>query len=330
MKKILLVFTGGTFSSKTNHNVMDISNSANEEFLKIIYKKYDGEVEFKILNSVFMLSENMYPEVWSKITNDINDNLDSSIDGIILIHGSDTVCFTSNFLSVYYSGIKIPLLVTAANAPIDCDNSNGLNNFFACTRLIREEKLIGTYFIYQSCENKGDIVIYDPCEIIEADMYSDEFSSIYQKPYGVIHNNAVILHRRNATCGKVENFLPFEYKNKVLCIKPYTGLDYSVFNLKTDIKAIIHSCYHSNTYNINETMTEYSILSMMKKCADLGIDFYLCDFNPQHLDKAIYLSTDLLIKKGAKVISLPFACAYTKTIYAYNSDISDKSAFLCE
>jgi len=206
MKRILLVFTGGTFSSSTDKNVMDVSTSANEQFLNIINKKYRDEVEFVVINSLFMLSENMYPEVWSKITADINQNIQSTHDGIILIHGSDTVAYTANFLSYYYKSLKIPFLVTAANAPIDEDHSNGLNNFFACVRMIIEKSIVGTYFIYQNHGNKGDVIIYEPSELLEASIYTDDFISTNEETFGVVLKDEIVYHRVKVACGYVDNF----------------------------------------------------------------------------------------------------------------------------
>ena len=329
MKNILIVFTGGTFSSQTTNHVMDVKQRASNNFLKLIEEKYAGKVAFRVICPIFMLSENMYPESWSKITDAINDNLDETLDGIIVIHGSDTVCYTASFLSYYYSFLNIPLVVTAANAPIFETHSNGLNNFDTCVSLMMTKRLSNTYFIYQQNQNKGRINIYQPNELRSADIYTDDFSTIHAQPFGYVDENKIVITRDEKTAIFKTKRDPFVYNNKVLGIQPYTGLNYDYLLLSDDIKAVVHGVYHSNTFNCNAEHPCYSMIAFIQRCKKHNIDFYLCDFTTDRLDKAVYGSTDGLIKKGAKIIPLPFECAYAKAIYAYNSNESDKSDFLC-
>ena len=84
---------------------------------------------------------------------------------------------------------------------------------------------------------------------------------------------------------------PFKYENKVLGIKPYPGLDYSVFDLKhSGIKAVVHQSYHCNTHNCSELKDAemYSMVPFIKACEEQGIQVYLSDFPKERLILPIY------------------------------------------
>jgi L-asparaginase len=336
MKKILVCFSGGTFSSKTKDNIMDLSDKVNDEFITNVTNIYHGEVNFKFLNTTLMLSENMYPEVWEKITDDINNVLkeDRKLDGIILIHGSDTAAYTTTFLSHYYKNLPIPIVVTASNAPIGESNSNGLNNFNASVDFILTSKLRGTYFIFQANQNRGEKLIYKAAELLEANVYTGEFMCSQIGAFGKIQNRKFVSRESNEKNKNKKNlweFEKFEYKNKILGIKPYTGLDYSFFDLDSrNIKAVVHGAYHSSTQNCNTDSGygDYSIIEFIEKCEKLGIDVYLSDFPQNRLLLPIYETTAKLIRLGAMPVYNPFECAYTKAIHVYNNSRQDKKEFM--
>jgi|GEM_PF-1826777 len=336
IKRILVCFTGGTFSSDNKNNVMNVSTFVNEEFVELVKSRYKDVVEFRFISTVFMLSENMYPEVWEKITSDINLVLekDSELDGIILIHGSDTAAYTTSFLSYYYRRLPIPFVVTASNAPITEQGSNGLNNFFSSIDFILTSGLKGTFFSFQRNKDKGERTIHKADELLEANSYTDEFSSTFPSAFGKIENRRFIGRDqekpKNIEKGEWK-FEPFEYKYKVLGIMPFTGLDYSVFDLDSkNYKAVVHGSYHSCTQNSNMDIGygDYSIVEFIKKCENKGIDFYLSNFPQNRLELPIYESTERLVRLGAIPIYLPFESAYTKAIFIYNHTMENKRDFM--
>ena len=215
------------------------------------------------------------------------------------------------------------MVVTASNAPIDEPNANGWNNFFASVDFILNARRAGTYFVYQSSRNRGDVFVFASDEIREADVYSDEFSSSTPYVFGKMENGQLIAreNKRRAATAASWTFEPFYYKHKVMGIKPYPGLDYSVFNLKdSDIKAVVHQSYHSNTHNCSDQKEAepYSILAFVKQCEAMGIQVFLSDFPKERLILPIYPTTIQLIRLGAIPVYLPFESAYTKAVLAYN------------
>ncbi|MCB0870468.1 MAG: asparaginase [Solirubrobacterales bacterium] len=65
-----------------------------------------------------MLSEDMTPEHWVVIGREIEDLIETeAVDGILILHGTDTMSFTSTALSFMLAGIRIPVVLTGSNRP---------------------------------------------------------------------------------------------------------------------------------------------------------------------------------------------------------------------
>jgi len=336
MNKILICFTGGTFGSLTSKKgVMNVEKKAHQWFIDYIEEEYEGRIEFSYLHSAMMLSENMHPEIWEKITADLNEDFayHQDYDGVIVIHGSDTAVYTVSFLGHFYKHLPIPIVVTAANAPIREFRSNGLNNFDASVNFITQEKRQGTYFIYQKNGNHGDIVVYPSDGIINASPYTDEFESVSNEPYGIIQDGRFIGQpvTQNTQEEMMWRYSSFTYKNRIMGIVPYVGLDYSVFNLQ-NISAVVHGAFHSNTFNtlVGADYVKYSLVSFIEQCADAGVEVYLADFPVNRLDSPVYESTEILLEMGAEVIYRPMENVFAKAVYAYNQHEKNPKQLMLE
>lgn len=67
---------------------------------------------------VNMLSENMTPEHWVIMGREIERLIEEEDpDGILVLHGTDTMSFTSTALSFMLAGLKVPVVLTGSNRP---------------------------------------------------------------------------------------------------------------------------------------------------------------------------------------------------------------------
>ena len=95
-KKILIINTGGTLSSVANGNGLmpglSIHDMQNE--LQMV----SGDLDIEIEDFCSLDSANIFPEDWSVLAKHIADRR-NSYDGIVVIHGTDTLAYTSSMLS---------------------------------------------------------------------------------------------------------------------------------------------------------------------------------------------------------------------------------------
>lgn len=125
MKKILLLTTGGTISSRATVEGLAPSKDASviTDKLHNLRMSYDITVK-SILN---MDSSNIQPEEWQLIARSVYDNC-QKFDGIVISHGTDTMAYTASMLTFMLLGIQIPVVFTGAQLPIEHPLTDGIDN----------------------------------------------------------------------------------------------------------------------------------------------------------------------------------------------------------
>lgn len=119
--KILIISTGGTIGSKKDDNIhldapFKVVHFADENLIK--------GVEFLFSCPYTILSENMD---FSHLQSLVDEIKESDSDNIIILHGSDTLAFTSSFIANLFWDKNIVL--TASDKPIEDNLANGISNF---------------------------------------------------------------------------------------------------------------------------------------------------------------------------------------------------------
>ncbi|XP_065290312.1 L-asparaginase 1-like [Dermacentor albipictus] len=90
--------------------------------------------------SVLIDSSNITVNDWTKIAIDIKDNYDS-YDGFVILHGTDTMAYTSSALSFLLESLGKSVIVTGAQIPVFETRSDGRDN------LLNALILAGNYVI---------------------------------------------------------------------------------------------------------------------------------------------------------------------------------------
>lgn len=230
MKKILVVGLGGTIACERRGSI-----ALGENPFKVLeYINDSDDYDFIRVSPFFTLSENICFEHFKRLKKFFDSLCFEEYDGIIVLHGSDTLSFTAAFLFNLYNDKRIVL--TASGKPLGETGSNGAENFENALRLLK----LGENGVYVSYNG-----IFKANEICRADE-NDNFIAVesLSKP--------------------VEN--PALTDKKVLIINPYPGIDYSSFSLSR-VDAVLHTMYHSAT-------VPSGAFDFCEKCRKRNIPFY--------------------------------------------------------
>lgn len=121
MKKILLIGLGGTIASvKADKICLD------NAFKILDFCKFD-DVKFTCYSPFNMFSENMSIKSWMELLKYMQGIDFESYDGVIILHGSDTLAYTGAIIGNAFSTESIVLV--ASDKPIEDSASNGVQNF---------------------------------------------------------------------------------------------------------------------------------------------------------------------------------------------------------
>ena len=109
--KILMISTGGTLASSHGGNGLSPRLGGSEILKKISGLTAGFEVEEEELFSLD--SSNVQPEEWTQLARRIYIRR-KAYDGIVVIHGTDTLAYTASALSFALPGIEIPVVLTGS------------------------------------------------------------------------------------------------------------------------------------------------------------------------------------------------------------------------
>jgi len=224
MKKVALIFTGGTIAMKVDKELHGAipSLSPNE-----IIQTLSGIDEFPNL-VVHEFSSKPSPSITPKDMRDIaeicNDFLkQDEIAGVVIIHGTDVLEETAFYMNCVYSQSK-PIVLTGSMKNASELGYDGLTNLVSSIKVCLSPDSI----------NKGTLVVMNDIinsaiEVTKTHTMSlDTFKSIEFGPLGIIDHNEVIYYR------DITHFKKYNLKNKIngdtYLLKAYAGMDGSLID----------------------------------------------------------------------------------------------------
>ena len=242
LPKILLLSTGGTIASKVDYRTGAVTPVLNAEELNASVPELAkiANIDTEVLFSEY--SENIIPEHWLKIASKINQYSKSDYAGIIVAHGTDTMHYTSSFLSFALAGFPIPIVLVGSQRSSDRASSDAALNLIGATKFITECNTKGIYIGMHQDEN--DITV--ACHIgtrVRKNHTSKRgaFQTIGENPAFLIKENQI---QKNLLQDffKVNEFQPkISLDTKVVLIKYYPGFDSTILDkiIETGCRGII-------------------------------------------------------------------------------------------
>lgn len=160
LPKILLLSTGGTIASKVDYRTGAVTpvltaeelNSSVPELSKI------ANIDAEVLLSEY--SENIMPKNWLDIAKKISSYSNSDYLGIIVAHGTDTMHYTSSFLSFALAGFPIPIVLVGSQRSSDRASSDAALNLIGATKFITKSKAKGVYIVMHNDENDNTVACH--------------------------------------------------------------------------------------------------------------------------------------------------------------------------
>lgn len=323
MKNVLLIMTGGTICSFRNENGEKASDTDRAKAV-IIDKFRNGSckfrsedmVSFDVKSPLDTLSEDMTIDKLNCLIKSMKSYDYSKYDGVIILHGTDTLAYTSSLLSLLMAGIKIPVFLVSSQLSLDEEDANGNDNFKAAVELIFYGISPNVYVPYRNdstVDGKAErkMFLHLGCHLEQCGDYSNNFYSkdMTQLSMECAQNEGELFNGSE----KLLYSLPI-LSGGVVKIEPYTGLDYGIFNLDR-IKAVVHGTYHSSTVcTSDDANINSSLLWFIQECEirNPKIPVFI---EPCNKLAYSYETTGKALRAGAKPISgMTGECSYIKVL----------------
>ena len=123
-KKVYIAYTGGTIGMKSIGNGFTPAAGYLQKLMSNVPElQSDILPDYEICEYDPLLdSSNMTPQDWLKIAKDIAAH-HSEFDGFVVLHGTDTMAYTSSALPFMLKGLHKPVIITGAQIPL-CEIRN--------------------------------------------------------------------------------------------------------------------------------------------------------------------------------------------------------------
>lgn len=144
ISEILIISTGGTFNSVPSDS--GLKPQFNETDLRERFKPISEGCNLTFENLFNIDSANIEPQHWKAISESVKNNYQTK-DGIIIIHGTDTMAYTSTMLSHMLEGIPIPVVITGSQIGISNPLTDGLENMRLSIYMARSN-YTGVYLVF--------------------------------------------------------------------------------------------------------------------------------------------------------------------------------------
>ena len=142
--KVLIINTGGTLSSVARKHGLTpgLTTDSMLEELHIVA----GKAEITTKEYASLDSANIFPEDWANLAELISENR-SLYDGIVVIHGTDTLAYTSSMLSFMLRNIQIPVVITGSQLSISDPVADAMENL-RCAIFMAQSGCAGVFVAF--------------------------------------------------------------------------------------------------------------------------------------------------------------------------------------
>ena len=231
MKKIYMIFTGGTISMKiddVSHTVKP-ALSAKEIMQSLLNSDLYSLLE--VIEFSEIPSPSMTPQMMLEIATLIKNIIKTKDPiGFVVIHGTDTLEETAFFLDTAID-TEIPIVVTGSMKSSSELGFDGINNLVSSILVAKSTK----------SHNRGVLVVMNDqinaaSEVTKSNTLSlDTFKSLDYGPLGVVDNKEVLYHR---SVTLLRNKLEIDsIENQVFLLKAYAGCDSLLIDYLLDNQA---------------------------------------------------------------------------------------------
>ncbi len=277
-KSICVIFTGCTIGSDTKGNSISLSRESRKLLIEKYREQTGSDINFDMLTPINILSENVQPDDLEKLYNCVKGVDISLYDGIIITHGTDTLCFTVNLFSQLFCRCPVPVVFVSALYPLTDSRSNGLKNFAGAVDFIKKAKIGGVYCAFA---NDGE-----NCKIHLASrlIYPDEINGFYHSAMDahfaeiedgeIKYNSSPLLPTPDEIKKSKAQPVEFALCDKIMLITMRSLLNFEVYDFsKVKPQAVIIELSHSGT-----VCTEGDVLNFKnfaRYCEACGVSLVL-------------------------------------------------------
>ncbi len=241
LPNVTLLGTGGTVASRLDYRTGSVLPAFTPEELFSAVPELISAVNLTPKTLYQILSENFRPEYWVKTAEAIGKEVESGADGVIIGHGTDTMCTTGAALSYFLQSLPVPVVLVGSQRSSDRPSSDGPRNILYAATLAGRENFAEVVVCMHGGTSDSYNLVHRATRCRK--MHSsrrDTFRTLDDIPLGKIDDSGVTWFKDDVRPrGRVEDFY-LDTK-----IDPRVGMLYSYPGMSPDIlDSMVDRGYH--------------------------------------------------------------------------------------
>jgi glutamyl-tRNA(Gln) amidotransferase subunit D len=238
LPNVTLLGTGGTVASRLDYRTGAVLPAFTPEELFSAVPELISTVNLTPKTLYQILSENFRPEYWVKTAEAIAKEIQSGVDGVIIGHGTDTMCTTGAALSYFLRNLSVPVVLVGSQRSSDRPSSDGPRNIlYAATLAGRENFAEVVVCMHGGTSDSYNLIHRAPrCRKMHSSR-RDTFRTLDDIPLGKIDESGVTwfkddIHPRTP----IEDFyLDTKIDPRVGMLYSYPGMNSDILNSMVDM-----------------------------------------------------------------------------------------------
>lgn len=135
LPNVSLLGTGGTVASRLDYRTGAVLPAFTPEELFAAVPELTSTVNLTPKTLYQILSENFRPEYWVKTAEAIAREIEGGADGVIIGHGTDTMCTTGAALAFFLRNLPVPVVLVGSQRSSDRPSSDGPRNILYAAKV---------------------------------------------------------------------------------------------------------------------------------------------------------------------------------------------------
>lgn len=307
---ILVLHTGGTIASRVSYEEGGVKPAFDPEDLVEMYPELAEEVNIHSKVVAQMLSEDMEPEHWQEIAEEIDDNRD--YDGIILGHGTDTMQYTGAALTLMLQNMDTGVMIVGSQRSSDRPSSDAPMNMYCAAQFLTQTEFTGVGVCMHSTTNDTECNILNPAKVRKMHTSRrDAFEPINTEPLAAVNYETGEIDYESGNNNTGEYVKKTELNTSVGVLKTRPGMKpVEIQNLiDRDLDGVViegtglghmpvndfddKTQHHAEILEKLEELAEDAVVVMSSQCLNGRVDMNVYDAGLKIQEAGVYSSEDM-------------------------------------
>ncbi|WP_276272762.1 Glu-tRNA(Gln) amidotransferase subunit GatD [Haloarcula litorea] len=225
---VSLISTGGTIASTVDYRTGAVTAQFDAEDVLRAVPDLAGMANYRGRVVANILSENMTPDVWQDLARAVRDEIEAGADGVVVMHGTDTMQFTASALA-FMLDTPVPVVFTGSQRSADRPSSDNVMNAVCAVEAATSD--CAEVLVCMHADESDDRCALHRGTRVRKNHTSrrDAFETVGAKPlgevdYSVDGDNEVTFRREYAERGGVDLALHDDVETEVELVKFTPGM----------------------------------------------------------------------------------------------------------